>query len=61
MREERIGRKVADAREAGIPVFVAVGAVEAANETVALRRPDGGQAVVGLSEAIEHLKPEAFK
>jgi threonyl-tRNA synthetase len=60
-RDERIGRKVADAREAGIPVFVAVGATEAANGTVALRRPDGGQDVLGLSQAIERLKPLAFK
>jgi threonyl-tRNA synthetase len=60
-REERIGRKVADAREACIPVFAGVGGAEAANGTVALRRPEGRQDVVGLSEAIERLKPEAFK
>ncbi len=60
-RDERIGRKVADARSSGIPVFIAVGAAEAANGTVALRRTDGGQDVVPLAAAIARLKPAAFK
>lgn len=60
-REERIGRKVADARDRGIPIFAAVGAAEAADRTVTLRQPDGSQAVFGLHEAIRRLKPEAFK
>jgi len=60
-RDERIGRKAAGARAAGIPTFVAVGAAEAAAGTVSLRHPDGGQDVVDLAEAIERLKPEAFK
>ncbi len=60
-REERIGRKLADAREAGIPAFIAVGAAESMNGTVALRRPDGGQDAIGLGVAIERLRAEALK
>ena len=61
VREERIGRKVADAREAGIPVFIAVGEKEAARGTVALCHADGGQEVIGIDAVIERLKLEAFK
>ncbi len=60
-RAARIGRKVADARESGIPVFIAVGANEARDGTVALRRADGGQDILDLAAAIARLKPEAFK
>lgn len=61
VRDERIGRKVAEARESGIPVFIATGAAEAAQGTVALRRSDGGQEVVDLREAVERLRAEAFR
>lgn len=60
-REERIGRKLAEVREACIPAFLAVGATESMNGTVALRRPDGGQDVIDLGLAIERLRAEAFK
>jgi len=60
-RDERIGRKVADAREAGIPAFITVGEREAANGTVALRRADSGQDLLGVEQAISRLKAEAFR
>jgi threonyl-tRNA synthetase len=61
VRDARIGRKVADAHGRGIPVFMAVGATESMNETVALRRPDGSQAIHDVAQAIAVLKPQAFK
>ncbi|MGE4062321.1 MAG: threonine--tRNA ligase [Rhodospirillaceae bacterium] len=61
VREERIGRKVADAREAAIPVFVAVGDKEAAHGTVSMRRRDGRHDVMPLEAAIDGLRGEAFK
>lgn len=60
-RDERIGRKVAEARAQGIPVFMAVGATESFDGTVALRMPDGGQDTVSLDQAVATLKPEGFK
>ena len=41
VREERIARKVADAYARAIPLFVTVGAREAAEGTVSLRNADG--------------------
>jgi threonyl-tRNA synthetase len=59
VRAERLGRKIVDAREAGIPVVLAVGAREAEAGTVALRRRDGAQSVVAIAEAVRLLRAEA--
>jgi threonyl-tRNA synthetase len=59
VRPERLGRKIVDAREAGIPIVLAVGAREAEAGTVALRRRDGAQAVMAIAEAGARLKAEA--
>ena len=61
VREERVARKAAEARDAGIPVFIAVGEAEIRNNTVAVRRPDGKQDVMSLHAVVERLKPEALK
>lgn len=58
-RPERLPKKVAEAHEAGIPVFVAVGAREAADGTVTLRRRDGSQKTLVLDAAIAALRAEA--
>ncbi|MBL8838538.1 MAG: threonine--tRNA ligase [Alphaproteobacteria bacterium] len=50
---ERLGRKIVDAREAGIPFFAAVGAREAELRTLALRTRDGGQRTMGIVEAAQ--------
>ena len=60
-RPERLSRKVVDAREAGIPLLMAVGKREAAEGSVALRRRDGRQEVLGLAEAAAKLRAEAFR
>ncbi|WP_051340572.1 threonine--tRNA ligase [Azospirillum halopraeferens] len=61
-RPERLSRKAAEAREAGIPVLLAVGAREAAAGTVALRRlPSDGAMVMPVAEAVERLRPEAVR
>jgi len=59
LRPERLGRKIVDAREAGIPIVLAVGAREAAAGTVALRRRDGAQAEMTIAEAARVLLAEA--
>ena len=60
-RPERLPRKIVDARESGIPLLLAVGAREARNETVSLRRRDDEQEVLPLAAAIEALRSEAFR
>ncbi len=60
-RNERLSRKIMDAREAGIPILMAVGKREAADGTVSLRRRDGAQEVLSVEEAAVELKPEAFR
>jgi len=59
LRPERLGRKIVDAREAGIPIVLAVGAREAEAGTVALRRRDGTQEVLAIAEAGARLRAEA--
>jgi threonyl-tRNA synthetase len=61
VRPERLPRKIVDARESGIPLLIAVGAREAKSETVSLRHRDGRQSTLGLTEAVEALRPDAFR
>lgn len=61
IRPERLAKKIVDARDAGIPLLMAVGVREARDGTVSLRRRDGSQAVLSLDEAIASLKVEAFR
>jgi threonyl-tRNA synthetase len=59
LRAERLGRKIVDARESGIPIMLAVGAREAAAGTVALRRRDGTQQVMAIADAARLMSAEA--
>ena len=61
IRPERLSRKIVDAREAGIPLLMAVGRREEAEGRVTLRRRDGRQEVLALAEAVRTLKAEAFR
>jgi len=56
VRPERLARKIVAARELGIPEFIALGAREAADGTLSLRRHDGGQETLGLAQAIERFR-----
>lgn len=60
-RGERLSRKIMDAREAGIPILMAVGKREEADGTVSLRQRDGEQQVLRLEDAVAALQPEAFR
>ena len=60
-RPERLSRKIVDAREAGIPLLMAVGRREAEDGSVALRRRNGQQEVMALADAVERLRREAFR
>jgi threonyl-tRNA synthetase len=59
VRPERLARKIMDAREAGIPILMAVGAREAEDGTVLMRRRDGRQEILSVESAVGLLKAEA--
>lgn len=54
-RPERLERKVVDAREQRVPVFLTVGKRDARDGTVSLRFRDGTQSTLLMSEGIERL------
>ena len=58
-RNKRLSRKVVDAREQGTPLFLAVGAREAAEGSVSLRHPDGSQEVLALADAVQWITWQA--
>jgi threonyl-tRNA synthetase len=55
-RPERLERKIVDAREQRIPVFITVGARDQRDETVSLRLRDGTQNTLPIHEGIERLR-----
>jgi threonyl-tRNA synthetase len=55
-RPERLERKIVDAREQRIPIFITVGARDERNETVSLRLRDGTQSTFPMLEGIERLR-----
>ncbi len=59
LRGERLARKVAESHEAGIPLVLAVGAREAAGESVTLRWPDGRRVVLPLAALEQELRAAA--
>lgn len=59
VRAERISRKVADAHSRAIPVFIALGAREAADNTISLRQGDAAADVMSLAQAVVLLKERA--
>ncbi|MEN3976555.1 threonine--tRNA ligase [Emcibacter sp. SYSU 3D8] len=56
---ETLPRRIVAAHEAGIPAMAIVGDLEAAAGTVALRRRDGSQSVMQLSDAVALLAAPA--
>jgi threonyl-tRNA synthetase len=56
---ERLPRKIVEAREAAIPVLLAVGAREARDVTVSVRDRDGKQESLPLDAALARLKAAA--
>ena len=55
-RPERLERKIVDAREQRIPVFITVGARDQRDETVSLRLRDGTQNTFPIRAGIERLR-----
>lgn len=58
-RPERLSRKIVDAREAGIPILMAVGNREQADNSVSMRWRDGSQEVCTVTDALSRLRREA--
>ena len=61
VRAEKLSKKIAEARASGIPLLAALGAREAANGTLSLRRQDGRQEVLPLAGVDDALRGEAFR
>ena len=60
MRNEKINYKIREHSVGKVPVILVVGAREATEGTVAMRRLGGkNQEIVALSEAVARLKDEA--
>lgn len=57
-RSERLGRKIMDAREKCIPLMIVVGARDARERTISLRRRNGLQEVYNLVESVSILRNE---
>lgn len=60
-RSERLSRKIVDARDAGIPVLIAVGEREQANNTVSIRQREGAHSIRSITDAITDLQSQAFR
>ena len=58
-RPERLSRKIVDAREAGIPILMAVGNREQADNSVSMRWRDGSQEICSVTDALSRLRREA--
>jgi threonyl-tRNA synthetase len=58
-RPERLERKIVDAREQRIPIFITVGARDQRDETVSLRLRDGTQNTFPIQAGIERLREMA--
>jgi threonyl-tRNA synthetase len=57
---DTLARKIVSAHEAAIPIVAIIGAREARDGMVALRRHDGGQEVCSRATAIEQLRIEGL-
>ena len=60
-RPERIGRKIAEAHEQGVPLLAIAGAREMERGTLTFRRRDGGQEELALADAARRFRAEAFR
>ncbi|WP_259294846.1 threonine--tRNA ligase [Paraburkholderia sp. DHOC27] len=57
-RPERLEKKIVDAREKQVPLFVAVGPRDERDRTISIRARDGQQAVLPLADGVERLRVE---
>lgn len=55
-RPERLEKKIVDAREKQVPVFVAVGPRDERDRTISIRERDGQQVVLALAEGVDRLR-----
>jgi threonyl-tRNA synthetase len=55
-RPERLEKKIVDARERQVPLFVAVGPRDERDQTISVRERDGKQVIVALAEGVERLR-----
>ncbi len=60
-RPIRLPRKIVDAHAAGIPLLAAVGAREAASDSIALRGAGADNEVVAVDAALGRLRSDAFR
>ena len=59
-RAERLGKKIVDARERGVPTLAVVGPRDEVDQTVVLRSKRGVQETVTLANAVKHLRAECL-
>ncbi|MEA3088442.1 MAG: threonyl-tRNA synthetase, partial [Paraburkholderia sp.] len=55
-RPERLKKKIVDAREKQVPIFVAVGSRDERERTISIRARDGQQSTLAIAEGVEHLR-----
>jgi threonyl-tRNA synthetase len=55
-RPERLEKKIYDAREMQMPIFVAVGPRDERDQTISIRERDGQQVVLAMAEGVERLR-----
>jgi threonyl-tRNA synthetase len=60
-RPERLEKKIVDAREKQVPVFVAVGPRDERDQTISIRERDGHQVVLAFAEGVERLRIAALR
>ena len=58
-RPERLEKKIYDAREMQVPIFVAVGPRDERDQTISIRERDGQQVVLAIAEGVERLRHAA--
>jgi threonyl-tRNA synthetase len=59
-RPERLEKKIVDAREKQVPIFVAVGSRDERDGTISIRLRDGRQSTLALAAGVEHLRLAAL-
>jgi threonyl-tRNA synthetase len=59
-RPERLEKKIVDAREKQVPIFVAVGSRDERDGTISIRLRDGQQSTFALAAGVEHLRLAAL-
>jgi len=60
-RSERLSKKIVDAREAGVPLLLVLGAAEEERRAVTLRWRDGSGETLALAALDARLRGEAFR